>query len=133
MKIVAVSQRVDFISTRKEFRDSLDQRLISFLLSASFIPVPVPNGLLIQTRKETNPDLLKYWLQNVLPSAIALSGGNDIGLFSLRDRTEYLILDYALEKKIPVLGICRGMQIMSRWAGTKLKRVEGHIRKRHNL
>ena len=25
------------------------------------------------------------------------------------------------------------MQIMSRWAGTKLKRVEGHIRKRHNL
>ena len=22
---------------------------------------------------------------------------------------------------------------MSRWAGTKLKRVEGHIRKRHNL
>ena len=133
MKIVAVSQRVDFISTRKEFRDSLDQRLISFLLSASFIPVPVPNGLLIQTRKETNPDLLKNWLQNVLPSAIVLSGGNDIGLFSLRDKTEYLILDYALEKKIPVLGICRGMQIMSRWAGTKLKRVEGHIRKRHNL
>ena len=66
-------------------------------------------------------------------SAIVLSGGNDIGLFSLRDKTEYLILDYALEKKIPVLGICRGMQIMSRWAGTKLKRVEGHIRKRHNL
>ena len=28
MTIVAVSQRVDFISTHNEFRDSLDQRLI---------------------------------------------------------------------------------------------------------
>ena len=133
MTIVAVSQRVDFISTHNEFRDSLDQRLISFLLSASFIPVPIPNCLFIQTRKETNPDLLINWLMNVSPSAIVLSGGNDIGLFSLRDKTEYLILDYAVEKRIPVLGICRGMQIMSRWAGTKLKRVEGHIRKRHKL
>ena len=41
MTIVAVSQRVDFISTHNEFRDSLDQRLISFLLSASFTPVPI--------------------------------------------------------------------------------------------
>ena len=98
MTIVAVSQRVDFISTHNEFRDSLDQRLISFLLSASFTPVPIPNCLFIQTRKETNPDLIINWLTNVLPSAIVLSGGNDIGLFSLRDKTEYLILDYALEK-----------------------------------
>ena len=133
MKIVAVSQRIDYISTHNEFRDSLDQRLILFILNASFIPVPIPNSLFIQTRKETNSDSLMNWLKNVLPCSIILSGGNDIGNFLLRDKTEYLLLDYAVEKKIPVLGICRGMQIMSSWAGTKLKKVEGHIRKRHKI
>ena len=46
-------------------------------------------------------------------SAIVLSGGNDIGLFSLRDKTEYLILDYALEKKflsLESVEVCKSCQ-----------------------
>ena len=44
MKIVAVSQRVDVYPDRNERRDALDQRLITFLSVAGFVPVPVPNG-----------------------------------------------------------------------------------------
>ena len=45
LKVVAVSQRVDHFPDRNETRDALDQRMITFLLFAGFIPVPVPNGL----------------------------------------------------------------------------------------
>ena len=34
MKVVAVSQRVDVFADRGESRDTLDQRLITFLLAA---------------------------------------------------------------------------------------------------
>ena len=49
MKVVALSQRVDVFPERGESRDAIDQRLISFLLDAGFLPVPVPNGLCLQT------------------------------------------------------------------------------------
>ena len=63
MSIVAVSQRVDLISKREEYRDSLDQRLISFLITAAYVPVPVPNGFLNETKeKVTDSILLKKWL-----------------------------------------------------------------------
>ena len=34
---------------------------------------------------------------------------------------------------MPLLGICRGMQMMAVWAGGELKPVIGHTRTRHEL
>ena len=70
---------------------------------------------------------------NFLTPSIILSGGNDIGTNKDRDFLELFLLDYAENKNIPTLGICRGMQLMAHWSGTKLKHVEGHIKKRHKL
>lgn len=122
MKVVAVSQRVDSHPEREETRDALDQRLIGFLLTAGFIPVPVPNGF-----------PLDHWLAAVAPHAIVLSGGNDIGQWPARDRTESELLDHARERQLPVLGICRGMQMLAHEAGGELKPVTGHVRTRHQL
>lgn len=134
MKIVAVSQRIDIYSDRNERRDALDQKTNNFILEAGYCPVPVPNDLSPNSPQESvETRALHSWLAAVKPHAIFLSGGNDIGTCSDRDLTENGLLDYAAQKSMPVLGICRGMQMLSVRAGVGLKHVEGHVRTRHIL
>lgn len=125
MKRIAVSQRVDVHTTRAETRDALDQRLLQWLLEAGFLPYPVPNVL-----PESG---LSAWLECLQPHGIVLSGGNDVGRNEARDRTEAGVLQYALDHRLPLLGICRGMQMMGHWQQVPLKQVQGHVRTRHVL
>ena len=129
MIVVGVSQRVDVYPDRNERRDALDQRLCAWLNMAGYLPVPVPNGL--QETKGKNG--LQIWLHTIKPNAVVLSGGNNIGEASERDTTERLLCDYAQKNKLPLLGICRGMQMMGMWSGGTLKPVQGHTRTRHEL
>ncbi len=134
MKIIAVTQRIDSHPNRNEYRDALDQKLNEFLIFCDFLPVPVPNNLLkINFSKKQQPNSLEAWLLNIKPFGLILSGGNDIGEHDSRDMTENFLLDYAKIYNLPVLGICRGMQIMAKWAGVNLKKLDGHIKTRHNL
>jgi len=114
------------VQGRDEIRDALDQRLASWLLQAGFLPVPIPNLIL-------DGSGLDHWIQAVKPEALILSGGNDIGACPARDATESHLLSWASVHKVPVLGICRGMQMMAVWAGATLSKVEGHVRVRHQL
>jgi N5-(cytidine 5'-diphosphoramidyl)-L-glutamine hydrolase len=134
MKIVAVSQRIDHYPDRDETRDSLDQRLSTFLLAAGFMPVPLSNRLCnISSKKQYDYEALNTWLVSVKPQAFVISGGNDIGEYIERDITETYLLNHAKAQKIPLLGICRGMQMMAHWAGTELRTVNGHVRTRHKI
>ena len=124
MKIVAVSQRVDHYPERNETRDALDQCLAAFVAICGYMPVQVPNSL---------GRAIRDWLTVVQPAAVLLSGGNDIGQCAERDDTETTLLCYAHERHMPVLGICRGMQMLAHWSGTGLHPVQGHVRTRHCL
>ena len=73
MKAIAISQRVDFHSNQNETRDTLDQSLIRLLVYCGYLPVPVPNKL---------EGTLRAWLFKVQPTAIVLSGGNDLGQYT---------------------------------------------------
>lgn len=133
MNIVAVSQRVDAWQGRNEIRDALDQALVRFLAQAGMLVVPVPNSLVLLKRHGHDNSLLQSWLENVKPNAILLSGGNDIGSIPERDATEKALLDFALQKNLAVLGICRGMQMLAVYEGVKLADIRYHIATRHQL
>ena len=126
MKICAITQRVDQVPGRGEVRDSLDQRLADWVLRQGLLPFPVPN------RIPTKPTL-RAWLRRLQPACLVLSGGNDWGECPERDRTEFRLLEWARSRRIRVLGICRGMQVMARFAGSTLKRIEKHCGTVHRL
>ncbi|WP_447591933.1 gamma-glutamyl-gamma-aminobutyrate hydrolase family protein [Aquipseudomonas campi] len=131
MKLVAVSQRVDTIAEYGESRDALDQRLTAFLLAGGYLPVPVPNTLQSAVEEGGDPvTALSAWLATFHPAGIVLSGGNDIGECPERDATELLLLEHAEAQRLPVLGICRGMQMLAHWAGMTLEPVSGHVASR---
>lgn len=127
--IVAVSQSVELRSERGERRDWLDQRLSSWLLAVGTCPVPVPNAVASDAASAG----VHTWLCNILPDAILLSGGNDLGAIPERDLTESTLLHYARCHQRPVLGICRGMQMLAADGGTELREIDGHIASRHAL
>ena len=48
---------------------------------------------------------------------LIITGGDNIGLFEKRDKTELLLLEFMVNKKLPVIGICRGMQLIHHYYG----------------
>lgn len=152
-KTVIVSQRVDEYRDRNETRDAVDQKLVDFLQLAGYLPVPIPNTLvkkkyagdsteywLVADKQDRETGLgndavkqLTVWIEAIRPHAIVLSGGNDIGRYVERDLTEAVLLTYAKKNGLPVLGICRGMQMITAWHGKSLKKVSGHVAVRHKV
>ena len=60
-------------------------------------------------------------------------GGNNIGEYPVRDLTEDHLLSWAEVNEVPVLGVCRGMQMIANWAGSGLVAVDGHTGSSHKL
>lgn len=72
--------------------------------------------------------------------ALILTGGNDLSMLPNavdsapeRDRFEAEAYCYFLQRGKPVLGVCRGAQIINHLAGGRLVRVPGHAGTRHEL
>lgn len=127
MKIILYTQRVEIVEDYGERRDCADQRVAEFLQACGYLPIPVPN---IRAIAERMPEELK-------PAGIVLTGGNSLvrygGDAPERDEAEKCILEYALERRIPVYGFCRGMQVILNYFGCELESADGHVAVRHRL
>jgi len=126
MKKVLVTQRVERITDYAETRDCLDQRWVELLMLAGVFPVLVPN----------NTQFLDYVDFNQL-DGILLTGGNSLvkhgGNSPERDALERKLLAKAIKFGKPVLGVCRGMQLIADYFGCDYRLVSGQINIRHEL
>lgn len=125
---IGITQRVDELVSRLEVRDALDQKLVSLISSLGFYPIPVPNSIINEGEHK-----LFDWLEEMQINGIIISGGNDINDFPARDQTELSILSWSEINKIPVLGLCRGMQLIATYFGGKLEKVDGHVASTNNV
>jgi putative glutamine amidotransferase len=62
---------------------------------------------------------------------VVLSGGESVGEDPSRDTFEFGLLDMIQKTDTPVLGICRGMQIIGSFLGQDPTPVENHAGTRH--
>ena len=77
MKILAISQRIEYFNKIDEKRDCLDHRLVSFL-KAGFLIYPLPVNL-VEDSISDNFKNLDLWFKNNNPDGVILSGGESIG------------------------------------------------------
>lgn len=133
MKVVAISQRIEVLKKRGELRDTLDQNIIRFLLECGFLAVPLPNIFSKISQSNKSTEYFCSFMNKFKPNACLLSGGNNIGDNPTRDETELAIICYAEQQKLPLLGICRGMQIMAHKAGVRSVPVAGHAGTTHKI
>jgi putative glutamine amidotransferase len=122
-KRIALSMRVTEAPDYKEPRDALSHDLSALFDAWGMLPVPVPNTL-------SEP---ATFLDELSPDLLVLTGGDDLGGTSERDETEKRLFAGALERNLPVLGICRGMHLINDHFGGRTQPVAGHVARPHGL
>jgi N5-(cytidine 5'-diphosphoramidyl)-L-glutamine hydrolase len=124
---IGVSQRVTIVSEYAERRDALDQRWVEFLTSCGLVPILIPN----------HPPTASALVASIPVDGFLFTGGNDLAALGgdapERDATELLLLEHALANGKPVLGVCRGMQVLQHRFGVPLHAVKGHVTQGHPI
>jgi len=120
---IGVSQRRVSLVDRNEERDAIDVRLIKLLWDLGFLPIPLISGI---------NDHHEY-LSALSLDGFVLSGGNNIGECEDRDVFEIEILKFSIMFNLPVLGVCRGMQLINQFQKGKLRKVENHVAVSHDV
>lgn len=127
MKTVAITQRVSVIPEFGERRDCLDQEWPRFIAACGLLPLALPNVTDVALALSEGSDL----------AGLVLTGGNDLetlgGDAPERDATENALLDALELRGLPVLGVCRGMQLIQQRCAIPLHRVTGHVTKRQTI
>ena len=111
--------------------DALEQNYVKYFSKFKVDIIPIPNI----------PDNIENFIKSAGIEKIILSGGSGINPMlygskkikgfkyaSDRDSTEYKLMKYAIKTKMPVLGICRGSQLINVFFGGKIIQDLKHSR-----
>ena len=130
MTKVGLSQRVEEVDAYNERRDCLDQRWAPLIRSFGLDPVPLMNQI---EDVDTYVDRLQL-------DGIVLTGGNDFAYLESgtnvaleRDRFERSLLKIAIDRELPVLGVCRGLQLINIHCGGSIRTIDDHVAVEHDL
>jgi N5-(cytidine 5'-diphosphoramidyl)-L-glutamine hydrolase len=127
MRMVAITQRVTVVPEHGERRDCLDQAWPRFLAACGLLPLAMPNVAAVALAMVRDANV----------AGLVLTGGNDLAALGgdapERDATENALLDDAESRGLPVLAVCRGMQLVQQRCAIPLLRVEGHVTRRQTI
>lgn len=122
MKIALITAR-KITNTWGEEHLGISSNLVSLMREFSY-----------QVKTELNYNMQdidsKYFLNVDL---VILSGGESLGEFIERDKFEKKIIEFSYHHNIPLIGICRGMQIISSYFGVEPRIIDGHSGTKHLL
>lgn len=125
---IGITQRICKVNNIK--KDCLSLRWYDFFkyYNKRSILYPIPN----------NSINISKWLDTFRFDIIVLTGGNDIGEEPVRDKTEKYIIKYCIQNKIPLLGVCRGLQFLNLFFNGKISNVKNvtniiHTNSNHHI
>lgn len=127
MMRIGITQRVVENDAYPERRDALAHdwhRYLARILPEAIL-LPVPN----------HPESVENWFSGSGIDGLILSGGEDWGETCERDRTEEVLLRCTKRKNIPVLGVCRGAQVVNLLMGgaSSLLPSRSHVASDHEV
>jgi gamma-glutamyl-gamma-aminobutyrate hydrolase PuuD len=109
VKKILVTQRIADNHTYVERRDALAHDWSALFADYDILPILVPNAA---------RDPAAYL--SLGATGLLLTGGDNMGPAgepTVRDATEFRLLEGALACKLPVFGVCRGLQVINRHFG----------------
>lgn len=127
--IIAITTRITENSTYIERRSSLSEEWAMLLnqLFPEAIILPILN----------NDQNILASLDKIGVTHIIISNGNDIGEYPYKDDLEFSLIEYSIKNNIPLLGTCRGFQIINNFFGSaispniELESGESHVPNEH--
>ncbi len=127
---IGLTQRVEVLPNRGERRDCLDQAWTRLLAENGLVPVPLPNRV----------DDVDILFDRIGLDGIILTGGNDpahlpgaTNTAPERDAFERRLLQGCAARNIPVLGVCRGMQMLVDFHGGTITAIDNHRGRPHGI
>ena len=128
MKKIAITQRLISHDTYDEIREALDINWGKFVMELGFLPSVLPYEV-----------DFKFFFKKLDIKGVILTGGNDLNILNSnnlalkRDLYENNLIKYTINNGIPLLGVCRGMQIIANYFGASFKSVNSEVNNRHKI
>jgi gamma-glutamyl-gamma-aminobutyrate hydrolase PuuD len=132
VKRLGITQRVENVESYNERRDCLDQRWSLLAHQLGYLTLPLAN---------IQPELVPAYIDGLRLDAVLFSGGNTIASVDSaadntapeRDAFELALIREVLERDIPAIAVCRGMQMINIQMGGGLSPITGHVAVRHSI
>ena len=128
MKKIAITQRLILNDNYYELREALDTRWGLLFDALNFLPIILPI--------EYN---FKKYFDSIKIDGILLTGGNDLNSLNCSDESlqrdifEKELIKYGIKNNIPILGVCRGMQVIAEYFGASFIKVKDQVAIKHSL
>lgn len=126
MKKILITPRITVYEKYNEIQASLDLEWGKFATACNLLLIPV---------QYTIP--AKEYIHEIEPDGIILSGGNDLYSFDpspqneIRELYELELIRLASNWNIPLIGVCKGGQLLAKHFGSQIEKISGHVIPKH--